>query len=252
MDSSAAIFAPDQEQRRLAIDPGRSFIVQAPAGSGKTELLIQRYLRLLTVVEKPEVIVAITFTRKAAGEMLDRILSALREALNGQRPESPHERLTFDLATLALARDNKCRWDLLASPGRLRVQTIDSLCIAIVGQMPWLARLGSMPRIEEEPQPLYEEAARRTVLMVEETGPFLEPLETLLLHLDNNAMRVQQLLAAMLATRDQWIEMAVEIGENPVAVSQHRQVPSACWHRPRVRRSGARSSTPAAAMPRRA
>lgn len=213
MNSAAAIFAPDQEQRRLAIDPGRSFIVQAPAGSGKTELLIQRYLRLLTVVEKPELIVAITFTRKAAGEMLDRILSALREALNGQPPESPHERLTFDLATLALARDNECGWDLLSNPGRLRVQTIDSLCIAIVGQMPWLARLGSMPRIEEEPQPLYEEAARRTVLMVEETGPFREPLETLLLHLDNNAMRVQQLLAAMLARRDQWIEMAVQIGE---------------------------------------
>jgi ATP-dependent exoDNAse (exonuclease V) beta subunit len=213
MSNSAAIFAPDQEQRRLAIDPGRSFIVQAPAGSGKTELLIQRYLRLLTVVEKPEVIVAITFTRKAAGEMLDRILSALREALNGQPPESPHERLTFDLATVALARDNECGWDLLANPGRLRVQTIDSLCIAIVGQMPWLARLGSMPRIEEEPQPLYEEAARRTVLMVEGTGPSREPLETLLLHLDNNTVRVQQLLAAMLATRDQWIEMAVEIGE---------------------------------------
>ncbi len=213
MDSPATIFAPDQKQRRLAIDPRGSFIVQAPAGSGKTELLIQRYLRLLTVVEKPEAIVAITFTRKAAGEMLDRILSALRKALNGQPPEFPHERLTFDLATLALARNNECGWDLLANPGRLRVQTIDSLCIAIVGQMPWLARLGSMPRIEQEPKPLYDEAARRTVLMIEESSSFREPLETLLLHLDNNAVRVQQLLAAMLATRDQWIEMAVETGE---------------------------------------
>lgn len=95
----------------------------------------------------------------------------------------------------------------------LRVQTIDSLCTAIVGQMPWLARLGSMPRIEEQSRPLYEEAARRTVLMVEDNSSFQASLETLLLHLDNNAGRVQQLLTAMLATRDQWIEMAVGTGD---------------------------------------
>src|ERR1019366_3289346 len=120
-------------------------MVQAPAGSGKTELLIQRFLRLLAVVEKPEAIVAITFTRKAAGEMLDRILSALRRVLNGETPVSPHEQLTFELATAALAQDQHRGWNLFANPGRLRVQTIDSLCASIVGQTPWLARLGSVP-----------------------------------------------------------------------------------------------------------
>ncbi len=213
MGSPSTIFAPDHEHRHLAIDPCRSFMVQAPAGSGKTELLIQRFLGLLATVDKPEAIVAITFTRKAAGEMLDRVLSALRHALDGEPPESSHEQFTFALASAALARDQACGWDLLANPGRLRVQTIDSLCTAIVGQMPWLARLGSMPRIEEHPQPLYEEAARRAVLMVEENSSFQASLEILLLHLDNNAGRVQQLLATMLATRDQWIEMAVETGD---------------------------------------
>lgn len=194
----------DAAERSRALDAGGSFLVQAPAGSGKTELLIQRFLVLLARVQAPEEIVAVTFTRKAAGEMRHRVLQAL-EAAAGPEPAAPHARLTWSLARAALERDRKLRWEISRYPSRLRVQTIDSLCASITRQMPRLAGFGSQPGIAENAENLYREAARRTLASLEEGGLHADAVARLLAHLDTNFDRVERMLVDMLGARDQWL-----------------------------------------------
>src|ERR1700704_16898 len=155
----------DSAARERALDTAASFIVQAPAGSGKTELLIQRYLKLLAMVDSPEAIVAITFTRKAAGEMRARVLEALRRAESGCAVETEHERVTQEIARQVLERDRALQWNLLRNPAQLRIETIDALCASITRRMPWLARFGAMPEISEKARDLYREAARNTLAL---------------------------------------------------------------------------------------
>mgnify|MGYP000844153360 CR=1 FL=1 len=197
----------DAEQRRRALDPDSSLIVQAPAGSGKTELLIQRFLALLARVDQPESIVAITFTVKAAGEMRSRVLAALRKARNGAEPESAHERLTSELATAALERDAKAGWDLLHNPDRLRIQTIDALCMSITRQMPWLARFGAMPGVTEDAREMYRTAARMTLELLGRADENGAAVRCVVAHLDNNVTSAADLLARMLETRDHWLRL---------------------------------------------
>lgn len=202
---------PDAAARREALDPARSFIVQAPAGSGKTEILIQRMLTLLARVDEPEEITAITFTRKAAGEMRQRITRALRSAAL-PAPEEAHQRHTWELAQAVVARDQERQWDLADHPGRLRIQTIDSLCASLTRQMPLLTRFGQAPATQTEPRPLYREAARRTLAELESGDGWSDFLAELLRHLDNRVDTVESLLAEMLARRDQWLRHVVGSG----------------------------------------
>lgn len=197
---------PDQSAREQALDPFYSYIVQAPAGSGKTELLTQRYLVLLAHAQQvPEEIIAITFTRKAAAEMRDRILSALQKARLEPRPDLPHAQKTWDLARKALTRDQTFAWNILDNPNRLRIFTIDSLCANLARQMPLLSGLGGNTNIIEDPFSLYQCAARKLLASLETDAPWIQALETLLLHVDNDHAKAERLLMDMLAKRDQWL-----------------------------------------------
>src|SRR5438045_2656413 len=165
-----ATIIADQKQRDDALDASRSFIVQAPAGSGKTDLLVKRFIKLLSIVQKPEEILAITFTKKAAAEMRKRVLEGIPNAA-----EIAH---------------------------RLRIQTIHSLCAALTRQMPVLARFGGQPEIVEDASPLYREAAGRVLQQ------FNEFSQRLLRHLDNDVGRPTAMIAQILHNRDRWLRKA--------------------------------------------
>jgi ATP-dependent helicase/nuclease subunit A len=158
---------PDAKERQQALDITRSFIVQAPAGSGKTELLTRRFVHLLEhSVQDPEEIIAITFTRKAAAEMRHRVMSLLPAC---------HSH-------------------------RLRIMTIDAFCKFLCTQIPLKSRLNQQFRLSDYPDNLYETAIENLFLYHQESF-----LEDFLLYLDNDPARVKALLREILKNRDQWL-----------------------------------------------
>ncbi len=211
----------DAAARGRALDVSRSWLVRAPAGSGKTELLIQRFLALLAHVEKPEAIVATTFTRKAAAEMRDRVVAALldAQATLAPSPASEHHVLTRRLARAALFRDAQMGWRLLEQPARLRIVTIDALAAALARQAPLGAGLGALPAFVDDAQALYRAAARAALASASATDAHWQ---TFLAWLDNNADTATRLIAGMLAARDRWPSDL--LGEDPDALRREVEV----------------------------
>jgi ATP-dependent helicase/nuclease subunit A len=195
----------DATQRLQALDTANSLLVQAPAGAGKTSLLTQRYLALLPTVEQPEQVLAITFTRAATAEMRGRILNALEQAHASPTP-TPGEPAELPLARAALRHAEARDWHLLEQPHRLDIQSIDALSLRFAHGQPLLARLGGALSPTENAFALYAAAARRTTSLLGSADPELEQaLRHLLLLRDNHLPRLEQLLAAMLGSRDAWI-----------------------------------------------
>ncbi|HIC7357247.1 TPA: UvrD-helicase domain-containing protein [Legionella pneumophila] len=195
----------DSAQRSQATDPTESFIVQAPAGSGKTEILTQRFLRLLSTVRSPEQIIALTFTRKAASEMRERIVQALHMAASNQPAVSAHQQSTLNFAKQALQRSEQYHWDLLEQPNRLKIITIDSLCQSINRAIPLLEKQVAYSDISETPDSHYIRAARCCIQYAIATPEYQEAIKILLLHVDNKQERLIQLFQALLSQRDQWL-----------------------------------------------
>lgn len=109
---------PDQPARDFAVDPRNDVVLEASAGTGKTRVLVDRYVRLLASGVDPRNILAMTFTRKAATEMRDRVLSTLQR-------ESEAGRLTPETWSTIRARLHD-----------VQISTIDGFCFGLLREFP--------------------------------------------------------------------------------------------------------------------
>ena len=188
----------DQAARDKAQDPTRSCIVQAPAGSGKTTLLAERYLRLLTTVRQPEAILAITFTRKAAAEMRERVLKELADS-------------SSEIGNAATTHATAEGWQLDKYPSRLRIQTIDSFATNLVKQLPITSPL-QQTNICAHPEDCYHQAVARVLRRITQDQPDDSAVIAgeLLGNFFGNNVQVHNLLVTMLRRREQWQFMLME------------------------------------------
>lgn len=109
---------PDQSARDFAVDPRNDVVLEASAGTGKTRVLVDRYVHLLASGVDPRHILAMTFTRKAAAEMRDRVLSTLRrDAARGRFPADV--------------------WKVIATRMHdVQISTIDGFCFGLLREFP--------------------------------------------------------------------------------------------------------------------
>lgn len=207
------VVLPDAKARQDALSLDSHALVMAPAGSGKTGLLVHRLLRALAVVEAPEQVVAITFTRKAAAEVSARVLETLRAASEPSQVDSgdEHARALRSSALAVLAQDTKHNWQLLDQPARLNALTIDAFCSQLAAQLPLLSGLGGHMAVSDDARGLYLEAISKLFEEIEDASVPEEDRAALarILRLYGNRLdRLIEPLSDLLAVREHWIKAA--------------------------------------------
>ena len=208
---------PDADIRDAAIRPEDSCIVQAPAGSGKTALLVTRFIRLLAGVDKPEQLLAITFTRKAAAEMRRRVIAALDDNRPAEQPV--REALGPHLEAVR-KRNQALDWDLANNPSRLQIKTIDSFAMSLAGRLPLASGFSRRSQPAEDADELYEKAAHKVLNRLFNDDPLSDEIGRFLALNDNNVSRARQLLIGMLRRRDQWLDPVREVAGEDGSTAQ--------------------------------
>ncbi|MCY4322937.1 MAG: UvrD-helicase domain-containing protein [Gammaproteobacteria bacterium] len=188
----------DAREREQVTAPNSNWILRAPAGSGKTTLLVTRYLKLLGLVEKPEEILAITFTRKATAEMRERILTSLKA------PDSAQPNSLAEAALQARRASDAKGWEVIANPSRLKIQTIESFRRSLVEASPIEARIAPGTHLLPDARHLYEEAVERVFTRVRQGQSHTAPVVRMLALEAFKESRVKRQIIELLARRDQW------------------------------------------------
>jgi len=173
----------DARARRLAVDPLRNVALEASAGTGKTRVLVDRYVRLLEAGVAPRNILAITFTRKAAAEMRQRVMATLRQR---------HREGGIPAARWREIRD---------AFGDIGISTIDAFCLSLLHEFPLEAGVDpGFDLADETETPRFIEASLDSALAIGRAISLDDPDVALLLT-ELGEPRLRKALTALLDRR---------------------------------------------------
>lgn len=212
----------DFEHRALSVDPGRSVVLTAGAGSGKTSVLQLRLLNCLCRVDRPEHVLAITFTNKAVNEIVERVLAALEAAETASMPQNEHEAEVWRSARKVLERDRILGWNIRTNPSRLRIMTFDTFCASLSRRLPMMSGFGG-GQVDENPQLLYEQAVIETFSEIENLdapGELRGALERILGAANNRIDVLIPVFSSLISKRDQWAEqvLCLDVDANEMVI----------------------------------
>jgi len=185
----------------LAIDPKNSATVSASAGTGKTWLLVSRILRLLIEGVKPETVLAITFTRKAAAEMQSRLSERLLQMASCDDSELEKLLQYIDApVTPSILHNARTLYErLLFDTYPPRITTFHAFCQDILKRFPFEANVPPGFELVENTAELEAEAWGLLVSEVtaspnNDTGKALEVLFDYCGGIANTQMAIQSFL----------------------------------------------------------
>ena len=219
---SETLIKPQSDLVRRALDPARSVVVEACAGSGKTWLLASRIVRLLLAGVAPGEILAITFTRKAAREIEERVVDWLHWLATGHDEQLAaflNERGVLPDATILRTARGLYERVLAAQPG-LSVNTFHGWFLQLVQAAPLSANLaGSLladsdSRVFDE---LWQSFAAELAKTPDSelTGAFIRLFDTAGLE------ATRRLLRRALNRRSEWLAMGLALGGDESAIAGH-------------------------------
>ena len=191
----------------ISLDPKRSVVVEACAGSGKTWLLVSRIVRLLLDGAQPSQILAITFTRKAAQEMQARLQLWLRELAMGD-DASVHkffaERGLENLSDAQLQRA-RCLYGnvLLAQPG-ITISTFHGWFMQVMQRAPLNAGVMQGMSLLERAGSAQEEAWEELLEQMRKQPDNIEAQHMQWLFGECGLFNTRKLLFSFLAKRAEW------------------------------------------------
>ena len=181
----------DSEERKTIIESDQSFIVSAPAGSGKTQVLGARMLKKLLIVDEAKEIIAITFTKKAANEMQQRIIEWWNEKKEPYQKdiEKIIKKFKVEEGGLEIFVEN------------LNIMTIDSLALIIIKK-----DFANSP-LDVEVQDDVDEIIEESIKDIIQEPEFEKDIQKVLLFMGGNYRNNIKNLTSMMQKRDQWLKI---------------------------------------------